>query len=325
VGRSPSHGGPRRQTAGFTLIELLVVIAIIGVLIALLLPAVQKAREAASRIRCANNLKQWGIGMHAHHDTYLRLPTGGWGWAWVGWPGMGTDRNQPGAWIYCSLPFVEQQTLANLGVGGSLAQVKAANFQVLQTPIPILNCPSRRRPELWPSNGYTYYDATTPKNVARSDYVACAGNRPADEIFGGPSSLAQGQSKTYKWPSVSNFNGVIFQRSEMTLQAVTDGRGTAYCFLGGEKYLNPDNYFTGFDPGDNENAFVGFDNDIFRTSHWPPLRDRYGYTNTEVFGSNHPSGCNMLMCDGSVTHIGYDVDPKIFFDSGSRYATNSNN
>jgi prepilin-type N-terminal cleavage/methylation domain-containing protein len=151
---------PRR--AAFTLIELLVVIAIIGVLIALLLPGVQKVREAASRIRCANNLRQIGTGLHHHHDVYLRLPTGGWGWAWVGWPGMGTDRNQPGAWIYCSMPFVEQQNLAALGVGGNLAQVSAANQVVIGTPIPIFNCPSRRRAETWPSNGYTYYDALTP-------------------------------------------------------------------------------------------------------------------------------------------------------------------
>src|SRR5690349_8961717 len=116
MSRPCSPPPPRR---GFTLIELLVVIAIIAVLIGLLLPAVQKVREAAARTKCANNLKQLGLGMHNYHDVYNGFPSAGWGWFWVGDP-IRSGRGQPGGWVYSILPFVEQGPLYDLGGGSAM-------------------------------------------------------------------------------------------------------------------------------------------------------------------------------------------------------------
>src|SRR5437868_14411764 len=108
-GRRSSDSSRLVLRTGFTLVELLVVIAIIGVLVALLLPAVQAAREAARRMHCQNNLKQIGIAFHNHTDTFGHLPTGGWGWGWVGDADQGAGVKQTGSWPFNILPFIEQK------------------------------------------------------------------------------------------------------------------------------------------------------------------------------------------------------------------------
>lgn len=303
---------------GFTLIELLVVIAIIGILIGLLLPAVQKVREAAARIRCMNNLKQLGLAAHNHHDAVGHLPSGGWGWNWPGHPDRGFGPEQPGGWAYNLLPFVEQDNLHRMGRGGSSAQIAAASAQRLKAPISTYNCVTRRTGGPYPNAyGYGYYETqNVVPMLARTDYAANCGDQWTNEFFGGPGSLAAGDSPSFGWPSTAGLTGVCFQRSQIRFTDIVNG--TSNTFLLGEKYLNVSNYRTGADPSDNETMYTGFNNDVYRVTAGPPIQDRIGYTNTFLFGSAHPSGVNMVNCDGSVVHVAYNVDPLVFQRAGNR-------
>jgi len=325
-----AHQGPTGR-GGFTLIELLVVIAIIAILIGLLVPAVQQVREAAARSQCQNNLHQMGVACHNIHSLTKKLPSGGWGWDWVGDPDRGYGPEQPGGWVYNLLPYMEQENLRNLGKGSTThAAKKAAAAQVMQTPVPGFNCPTRRDGGPFangrPNEGYFVGDpnnpavadmSTNPGLLARTDYACNAGDQNQDEVSAGPSTLKQGDTNNPAWlPNLTAFRGVMYVYSAIRFTDIRNGTSNVY--LIGEKYLNKDNYRTGSDPGDNESMYVGFDNDVYRCTANPPLQDKAGLTDTLRFGSAHSGGCNMLMCDGSVRFVEYGVDPSVHLLAGRR-------
>ncbi|MCH2113302.1 MAG: DUF1559 domain-containing protein [Pirellulales bacterium] len=313
-----------RLRVGFTLVELLVVIAIIGVLVALLLPAVQAAREAARRTQCLNHLKQIGLGSMSHHDVHSHFPSGGWGFLWVGDPDRGFGEAQPGGWAYNILPFIEQQTLHDLGAGTTGDAREQANSIRIGTPLETLNCPSRRPATTYPA-GTIYKHLREPNHtastadVARSDYAANGG----ENIFPygtGPNSYAV--EARFSWPDQSTATGIMYGRSNVGMRQITDGTSNTYMVA--EKYLNPDKYSTGTDSGDNENMYMGFNEDIVRWTGdgvellLPPLPDTPGVWGRNGFGSAHAGLMNAAFCDGSVRSISYSIDEEIHRRLGNR-------
>jgi prepilin-type N-terminal cleavage/methylation domain-containing protein/prepilin-type processing-associated H-X9-DG protein len=318
------------HSAGFTLVELLVVIAIIGVLVALLLPAVQAARESARRSQCANNLKQIGLAFHNFQDTYGVLPNGG-----RDFNSSRAYHNNPAAnlgdccnsrdragwnWTYWILPYLEQSTVFDLASDagdpaiGETGTSNAAQDIVAQQAIVTYYCPSRRMP--MPMSGGFY----------RHDYAGNAGERTTGSLRGAGNS---GQT------------GVVIQtgREQIRLEMIRDGSSNT--LMVGEKGLHIEAYdVSGEDGGDNERwNNAGWDEDVVRWGAGrvgdvryglPPVPDKqcpgtYGSATALVdrggrtwtkwhpyFGSAHPGGVNFCMADGAVRMIAFNVDDEVF-------------
>jgi prepilin-type N-terminal cleavage/methylation domain-containing protein len=298
---------------GFTLVELLVVIAIIGILIALLLPAVQAAREAARRTQCKNNLKQIALAMQNHHSANRFFPSGGWGYKWQPHPDRGTGLSQPGGWIYPLLPYLEDSPLYSMGSGvgknnETSSVLLESNRVRAQTPMATWNCPSRRARALFNLEDRDFY--RTPKlcstmlQAFRPDY---AGNGGISRVSfaPGPETLAPGDAGTHPFPSADSITGIIFVHTLYRQRHLTDGTSKTYCV--GEKYINPDFYENGASSGDNQNVFAGDDRDVVRYALDLPLQDTPGKEYDAIFGSAHSGVWNMAFCDGSIQSMTYSI------------------
>ena len=281
---------------GFTLVELLVVIAIIGVLVALLLPAVQSAREAARRMQCANNLKQFGIAFHNHHDTYSFFPTAGFGWTYAPeYSASGTPEVAPrqrAGWGFQILPFIEQQ---NIFTGANMTTNDDRQKQVMGAAIPAFFCPSRRQAKAHAPVA-SWYGPSGDYPHAQTDYAG----------------------------SNHHNTGVIVQTNENqtwgTAGAITFGSipdGSSNTLLIGEKRLNIAPLGT-YQGDDNEGYSSGWDHDVMRYTDRVPLPDRRTGDGEQRFGSSHPSGINIALADGSVRFLPYTIDQVIFKNLGER-------
>jgi prepilin-type N-terminal cleavage/methylation domain-containing protein/prepilin-type processing-associated H-X9-DG protein len=318
----------RNTRVGFTLVELLVVIAIIGILVALLLPAIQAAREAARRSQCTNNLKQLGLAAQLHVDVNDFFPSGGWGDWWVGAPDMGAGKSQPGGWPYQLLAYMEQGSRRSAGSGMEYALSKAAAKEMIETAVPGFYCPSRRAAIAYPCHR-GFINADTPSVVGRSDYAANLGDARNFKNDEGPKSLEE--VETYRWIHSGDYmekrfglhTGIVFQRSEIGIHQITDG--TTHTYLFGEKNCNPDHYTTGTIGNDDQSMYNGHDQDNLRSTQiaesgkgWIPMPDTPGLQFTYAFGSPHSGGWNAVFCDGSVHFITYSLDPFIHRYLGNR-------
>lgn len=315
--RSDRSGSLR---GGFTLIELLVSIAIIGVLIGLLVPAVQFAREAARRTQCTNHLKQIALAFQNHHDVHGHFPTGGWGAQWIGDPDRGYAARQPGGWAYALLPFLEQRALRELGTGLAGSAKKDAATECITIPLPVFHCPSRRSAMNFPS--WKFYGHEPPHNandvdfVAKIDYAASSGDQTTIELPY-PQTLAEGDT-TFAWQSTSEMTGICFQRSKVRMADVTDGSSSTY--LVAEKYLPQTSYLDANSNGDHHGAYAGSAVDSLRSSHpdFLPMQDRPELDLFRRFGSAHAGAWHAAFCDGSVRKLNYGIDSTIHRRLGNR-------
>jgi prepilin-type N-terminal cleavage/methylation domain-containing protein/prepilin-type processing-associated H-X9-DG protein len=279
--------GRQSPPRAFTLIELLVVIAIIGILIALLLPAVQKIREAAARIQCANNLKQIGLAFHNHHDSFQYFPAGGNSFdtppAYLnGQPLVGAQ--QTAGWAFQILSFIEGDNAAR---AGPVVAIGAANK--------VFFCPARRSPQTLLLN-------------------------PGEEGYNPPISPNVGIEHALCDYAASNLEGtgVVRQTFPNRILDITDG--TSSTLMVAEKRMNK--ALLGQQNTDDFIGYTcGFDDETVRKTNLAPAPDFTGSGTLDggkMFGSSHPSGFNAVFADGSVHSISYAIDPLLFSYLGNK-------
>jgi len=286
---------PPRTRFAFTLIELLVVIAIIAILIGLLLPAVQKIREAANRTKCSNNLKQLGLAIHNYHDTRGYLPVSTSPWA----EGGPLPRNGRG-WITESLPYLEQDNLAaRLDVtraqdffGYGPDSLAGTNMQPWTTTVlPLLRCPSDG---LSPKTTATFNYQWDPRPSAITNYKGVIG----DNRMGGA-----GTGQPNDCHPTPNCPGVFFRntyQAPVPLAAVSDGLSNTF--------------FVGEDvPYHNHHSALYYANGDYASCHqplnfFPKPPDPDNWPIVMSFRSMHAGGANFLMGDGGVRFVRQTMD-----------------
>ncbi|MCI0701369.1 MAG: DUF1559 domain-containing protein [Planctomycetia bacterium] len=294
--------------AAFTLIELLVVVAIMAILIGLLLPAVQKVREAASRLKCKNNMKQIGLALHNYHDRTGSFPPGYTSNA------TRTDGTGPGwGWAAHLLPDLEQDNLYRMIDFNQPITASGNHNIVRQANIPFLRCPSDPRQDPIPLSDFTNpAGLTTP--LGRSNYVACYGNTPF---------LGESPAVLTNHLSIDGISGkgMFYRNSRTRIADVTDGLSNT-CAVGEKNAKNTMATWVGVIPGaswrsaNDQANYGGIPSNIAAAMvlghacrQHPPSADA-GVA--EDFSSPHINGVNMLFADGSVHAVRTSVNMNVY-------------
>jgi prepilin-type N-terminal cleavage/methylation domain-containing protein len=272
-----------RQAAlrrAFTLVELLVVIAIIGILVAMLLPAVQAAREAARASQCKNSLRQLGLALHNYHDVMKQCPAGWIADAPEGDPGWG--------WTVALLPHFEQGNLEG-SIARHLPIADAANDAARRTVVPVLLCPSDGNDPLFQiaaAGGDEHHvDEGTPLfSIARSNYVGVFGTVEIEDA-----------------PSQSD--GMFFHNSRTNFAKVKDGLSNTLV-IGERQSEHGGSLWAGVISTANEPMAR-----VVGVADHPPNDPHMHF---EDFSSNHPSGVHFLVGDGSVARINNTIDVAVY-------------
>ncbi|WP_152051940.1 DUF1559 family PulG-like putative transporter [Tautonia marina] len=326
--RRTTTGSSPSRSSGFTLIELLVVIAIIGVLIALLLPAVQAAREAARRAQCTNNMKQIGIALHNYHDTVGAFPTSFWRATPVynaATPGVHPEARWGHSWIAMTLPYLEQQPIYNainfnVGVAGGPGGLHTQmNHTGMMTPISTLMCPSDPSPTFSPYTrvdtgvGWNFTTNTALNSGPKLSYVGSLGDNHPDDPNWWPYTTSLPVARNNGFGEGNTHTGIMNRSGGTTsIRDIIDG--TSNTFAVGETLFESCDWFTWPNPNGTTgtvNVPINYEvtehngdaNGIRDSRNW---RAGFGYR------SQHSGVVNFLFADGSVRAIKETINRDVY-------------
>ena len=311
---------------GFTLVELLVVIAIIGVLIALLLPAVQAAREAARRIKCSNNLKQYGLALHNYHDIHKAFPPGGTNWGQG--PRIGLQVR--------ILPFAEQTVLydqlnmALADVRFQIINVGTVQQEARRTQVPYAQCPDDTSEPFYWSWAQSSYTGSIGSQYATSANGSCNTWLTPNVNYDADRGTAN-HGNTRDSARISGVFNRLGTTGKITFASIRDG--TSNTIMMGEIIPDCTDHKEGwwsFNGGGNAHASTSAPLNTLTTCALSEAEaTKRGYINPECFNWNnwnyswgfrsyHPAGANFLLGDGSVQFIASEVDYETYQKLGGR-------